>query len=445
MLKHIKIFNFTESDIDKLIQSAGGVKIPEINNKNEFTSDYLINEAIVELKLINEEGFQKENRQKELGDLFEKNQPGKPVKIIHPKLLNKNEQKKYNNIIEKPIKTAIKKGNTQLKETNKRLGGKTKVLLIINNGYQGLSASEFEDIAFNRTKNDTSNIDHLIITGIYFYGDSFDYYAMSAFKLYSLNVSAPFPSYNLLLNEWNQMLDKYMTSMIQSPDSLKLEKLPVVDISFEYNGNTFVKPPPPIGKESVFFRNGRPRLNNSSYKVCPPTALILPSLSYQEWSIISENKKIPELKNSYSEYLSFLIELENQENNLLQPVLKMPVTLNNHQLKQISNFAQLCENASIQFNIKAKNIAEQAYTLQNRRITPISYILLFQTEIGQDENFDLASLFYIRDSNFSSDETTIFEDKRIIFLHALALAATYAIKYETDHVVIKKDNRFGWV
>ena len=80
-------------------------------------ADYELNEALIELKLVEEEGFDKEERQVKLANLFKENQPGRPVVVINPRLLDAAGQREYYNIVSGPIKTHVKKAAKQLENT----------------------------------------------------------------------------------------------------------------------------------------------------------------------------------------------------------------------------------------------------------------------------------------------------------------------------------------
>ena len=81
-------------DIDGVIRSAAGNRFA-----SEDSADYQLNEAIIEPKLITEEGFEKEERQRKLAELFKRNQPDKPVVILDPASLDRADQREYYNII----------------------------------------------------------------------------------------------------------------------------------------------------------------------------------------------------------------------------------------------------------------------------------------------------------------------------------------------------------
>jgi hypothetical protein len=285
----IRINRLTESDITAIVDAAGGVRYSADDSKEQrLNADYVINNAIVELKLVEEEGLEKDARQKKLSDLFVKYDTC-PVVVLDPKILSNEDQKKYFNILEGPIKTHVKKASKQLKSTHSRLPRDyKKILLIINNGYSALDMDEFRTIVEKCVKNDTNNIDYVICCGMYYYSDGFDSYVIAPFEIKAIYDNAEPEEFGAIQKSWNVFMDKLMTSFITEPDTNKHSKLPILDIEFEVNGISFVKPAPPFGSESNYWIAGRPRINSSNINECPVVGLAFPKLSKKSWNLIRD-------------------------------------------------------------------------------------------------------------------------------------------------------------
>jgi hypothetical protein len=186
-MQHIRIKTVTEDDFDEVITSAGGSRISE-----DGSADYRLNEAIIELKLVSEEGFEKVERQKKLATLFREMQPNHPVVLINPGTLNELGARSYCRIVETPIKSHCKKASKQLQLTAERFNPPpTRVLVILNVGYTLLSSDEFKDVCFKCVRNDTTGIDWVMCGGIYFYSDKFDNYVIAPLEEMALNLSRP--------------------------------------------------------------------------------------------------------------------------------------------------------------------------------------------------------------------------------------------------------------
>src|SRR6476646_10256274 len=102
-MEFIRIKNVSEADFDGVVQTAGGSRIT-----SEGSADYRLNEAVIELKLIQEEGFEKSSRQAKIAALFRAQQPKAPVVVLDPDTLDAAQSRDYYNIVAGPIKTHVK-------------------------------------------------------------------------------------------------------------------------------------------------------------------------------------------------------------------------------------------------------------------------------------------------------------------------------------------------
>ena len=115
-MEHLRIKKVSESEFDRFVQNAGGVRLT-----TEGSADYLFPDAVVELKLVMEEGLGKQTRQVKLASLFRELQPNKPVVVVDPELLDETGLRAYHSIVSGPIKSHVRKGAKQLKVTSRRL------------------------------------------------------------------------------------------------------------------------------------------------------------------------------------------------------------------------------------------------------------------------------------------------------------------------------------
>ena len=131
-----KLRKIEEEDIQNIVVAAGGkLAVPDDSVEKEFNADFLLGEAVLELKLAEDEPLEKIERQKKLAALFAANQPGRPVLVLDPALLNEDGKRTYYRLLEGPIKKSVKKAAKQLTVTNNKNGGKlSRVLIAINNG-----------------------------------------------------------------------------------------------------------------------------------------------------------------------------------------------------------------------------------------------------------------------------------------------------------------------
>jgi hypothetical protein len=449
----IKINKFTESDFDQIIFESGGKRyVQDSSIQKKSNADYIVNEVIIELKLLDEEALEKGIRQKKIAALFKEVQPERPVVIIDPSILTEEQKRKYYNLCEGPIKTGVKKAAKQLDQVYTDTGkNKLRVLLIVNNGYSSLSMDEFKNIVLKCVRNDTSKIDFVILCGLYWYGDGYDNYAFTPFELVPINISKSFLSFDLLQKSWNQFINYFMTKFIREKNLEGHSKLPQMDIVFDLDGTTFIKPARKLGKSSWFWKEGeRGRKNTTGISECPPVARTLPYSTEADW--IKFKKLLPYEKffrNTYTEWKSWAEERKTMNNDILIPFLFINIEFepcvkwcehNYHSLgfHEISNYAVHI------FDTNVKEIINKAVEIKSNDIRPARYLLLKTEEIGQDKKYDISHLFYISLFPGFEREEKVFMNEQLFFEYALSLAGAYAIKYNINSIYYNIDGRYSW-
>lgn len=440
----MKINRLSEDDFTKIIKQAGGSRYSQDDSRERnLNADYIFDDAIVELKFVEEEGVEKEARQLKLSKLFLKYEES-PVIVLDPLILSQKDQKQYFNIMEGPIKTHVKKASKQLKATNTELGKSLrKILIIVNNGYSSLDQDEFSQVVTKCVKNDTTNIDFVISCGIYYYSDGYDSYFLGPFELCKIddfNVPHEFES---IRNSWNIFLDQYMTRFITEPDREVNARLPVLDLEFQVNGRTYIKPTPQFGKKSEFYVTGRPRVNSTGIEISPIVAKTFPKLSRQVWelvrSTISDSWKLQE---SYEEWTCHYMNEEENYINELQPLVPINVELDNSSL---DCFSDLCAIANDQFNELAKKIILSARKIDDTKVEVTRYIYLVIQVIGRDKKNDLASIYIASGTEQPVITDVIVENQQVFFEWGVSLASAYAIKNGIDVVLYSKNTKYAWI
>lgn len=269
-----------EPDLDSVVEEAGGRRAhPDADKREEVGADYVLGSTVIELKLLDEEGFGKPERQAKLAQLFKPTQPERPVVVLDPDLLPDTEQRRYRNIIEQPVKGVIAKAKKQLVQTRSELPETTgSVLWIFNNGYTALDHETLEALAANRVRQDTSNIDGVIVSGCYYHSDGFDSVFLWPCSYVPIRVDHPFPEFEAVQEQFQGFANQFMTELMQltEPSGGKGE---VRDLVFDVCGIRYVRPAPVMGSQSEFHIRGRPRANSASEGGIPPVALIVPKLT----------------------------------------------------------------------------------------------------------------------------------------------------------------------
>lgn len=385
-MEYLKFSTFIESDFDEIIYNAGGYRYTDKHEvkDGERNCDYILDDAVIELKIIDENPTDKiKDKEEKLTKLA--NPFGTETKTVVLEPIEDN-QYEYYKILSTPFKNNLKSASKQLQKSSKKLNKKNKIAIIMNQGLTMTSHDEFKKIAIERTTNDTSGIDILIVCGIYYFSDKFEMIPLVYFEDFHIRGKDCKEIITKLRIAWNKKIKDYMTQQMVDTD-LQRTKEPIQDLFFELNGIRYVKPPIPWGKPSEFYgENGRPREDSSEDKECK-----------------SVNK-----------------------------FLKIPLTKSKNM--QIEKLKEKFEN--ILFNPIEYNGEFKHNTL----------IFVEVQEIGIDKANDIAFISYVKydkKSDITKGEWYIY-GQRIKFECALVLATTYCIELDAEAVYFMKNEDFKW-
>jgi hypothetical protein len=438
-MDYIRIKEVSESDFHTIVKKAGGVRL-----KGTGEADYLLNEALIELKFIVEEGFDKIKRQEKLAALFKQRQSNRPVIVIDPESLDEAESKKYYNIVARPIRKAVKKAAGQLEITSQRYNPRpTKVLTILNLGYTALFPDEFRSVCFNCVLDYADNIDWVICGGLYFHSDGFDNYLFERFDAIPINVNRLFPSYETLLNSWHLFVEDLATSLCREIAPPDQSRLPVLDLDFEIDGIRYVKPAPTV-PSNCFPPGQSPRDNSSGLEKCPPVARTLPHLSEIDWKCFKE--KIPSsqyLQSSYKEWLKYERDEDKKHSIKLKPIVTMDVRYADFAawIKNTSEewrYPDLCYFSKFLFEKRIREILDGMKEKTNISVVPLEYIYFVIHEIGRDKVNDLCSIYYICEIPGFERKENILKNEKLFFEYGATVAASYAVKRKIDALFYNK-------
>lgn len=453
-MDYVKIGKLTEGDFDAIITKVGGRRYSSDQSRETVkNADFVLGNAIVELKLIDEEGLEKEERRRKVADIFRARQLGRPVIVLRPDLLDEKGRRAYYRAMIGPIKTHVEKANKQLRKSAEEMGADpARVLLLVNNGYAALSHEEFKDIAVRRSCNATHNIDTVVVAGLYYYSDTFDSYFFSSMDLFPIRIDRPFKDYDKLLAEWQKFGVNHLTrNFIFGEQTHDEQRLPVQELTYDLDGVTYVKPAPPMGKPSEFFANGRPRVNSSGITSCPAVAQTFPDLDATAWQRFKDGLPTePFFQDSYAKWLRHRRDQEELRGMPTRPFVPVAVSFD--------ACAQWCERHGRAFAIEGVcNYANSLFGEAVRRVldraqeygaSPIlvpRYVLLVTEVIGKDMANDLSSIYLVSNDLSGERRQPLIENQRVFFEHGLALAAAYAVKHGVDTVRHEKDLSNAWV
>lgn len=450
----LRIGRVTEADFDRIVAAAGGKRWSEISRTTHApNADYLLDGAVCELKLIEEEGLEKSERQRRLAELFRRYQQREPVVVLDPTCLDTVGERRYFKIVAGPIQTAMKKASKQLESTKTDFGADlTRVVIAINNGYTALTHDEFTHIVLKSARNDTQNIDTVIIGGVYYYTDEFDYYALFPFEEHPINIARSCSSFERLKKQWDVFADNTMTAVLQGkspPD--RADKMPVVDIAFDVDNITFVKPALRMGVPSRFWGAERPRRNSTGLTRCPPVGMTFPDLDETTWeqlrSLLGPSGF---LKENFVEWRQFRERELSKARELREPLVPIPITYD--------GFVAWCSQAGTQptetyMLAYAARLFDDAVReiLRNRRlssdlaIVPARYIYVETHEIGQDRVYDYSSISLVTEEPHGRRTETLVQFARFFHEHAIVLGSAYAIKFQVHVLVHERIRTHAWV
>jgi len=450
-LPYFQIRKISESEIEAVVNSAGGRRAHLDADKRSLQgADFVLGSSVIELKILEDEGLDKLERQHKLAKLFRKKFPHRPTIVLDRKLLDIQGQREYEKIMEGPIKTEIRKARKQLKQSRSELNVINTVLWVINNGYSSLDHSELMELVENRVRNDTSNIDDVVVSGAYFYSDSFDNFVLWVIDCIPINSDRCFQGFGALHEAWNALATRIMTESLTKPEEADETKEPIVDLSFQLDGVTYVMPAPLMERESEFFVNGRPRNNSTGITSYPPVATVFAGLCRSEWAKFKQLDALPDSFFNYADYSDWITaEARARSMCQLKPFITIPITFVGWRewARQLPKGASDLVHyyANDLFQEKFLSVIYDARELTDKSVLPHRYMLLITEEIGQDLAFDVSHLAEVRTLLSGNDYVDeVWTDKSMFFEQALAVAAAEAIARKVEYVFWQKDKTYAW-
>lgn len=401
-MKSLYVQTIQETDVQAMIESCGGrIAHPDADQREKRGADFILGDAAIELKCLDEDGLQKRTRQEKLASLFRSEGYTAPVVVLDREQLSEKGQRTYDRALEGPIKNAVASARKQLKQTrSERPELKRSVLWIINNGYTALNHQELLEHASRRVSNDSDQIDGVIISGLYYHSDTFDSLLLWPFDYLPI-WTAESRELDRLRGEWNGFAERFMTRMLLGETGQGPSKGPVVDTQFEVDETTYVRPAPPLGGESQFFKHGRPRQNSTGLTLCPKVALTFPGLSEADWEQFMEAAPWEFVFTAtYADWLRY--EKEAQDSGRPEcPFVRVPIDFEQWQTWQSSGSNEGHEKSVTEF---ANDLFQQAVQkrIANARerskatLLPARYILAVTDQIGQDKANDLSHILDVR-------------------------------------------------
>jgi hypothetical protein len=447
-----RIYPLIEKVFDEIVIAAGGNRAhPDHDRRTKRGADYVLGTAIIELKILEDEGLDKAPRQKKLARIFTSLAPNRPVHVLDRCLLDDARRREYDRALEGPLKQAVKSAKDQLVQSRLEYPHTTQsILMIVNNGNTALDHHEIIELLSHRAKNDTNQIDGIIVAGAYIHSDGFDTIALWPIDYIPLRTNIAFQEYDALREAFHKYAERSMTAAIIETPSEAMTKGPALDSSFDLNQITFVKPAPPLGYRSDFYIYGRPRLNSTGIETSPTVATIFPELSSTEWARFHETLPLEQrFGNSYQDWLKER-EQALKQGTPLKPLVPISITFE-HWLASLNNeiperpFQSICTFATREFQKRVTRVIDNAQSIEKLPTLPNRFILAWTQQIGQDEANDVSEILLVERSPGLEFRTTfLVQDARIFHRHSCTLGAAYAVKYNVDALLGKEDITYAW-
>ena len=447
-----RIQPISEAAVDEIIIAAGGMRAhPDADRRQKPGADYLLGDALIELKVLDEDGLSKPERQQKLAELFRRFGDKRPVVVLDRDRLPDSGQREFDRILDRPINGIVKKARDQLLQSRREYGQATcSILMVLNNGYTALDHDALVALVARRARQDTHEIDGVIVGGCYYYGDGFDSAFLWPLDYVPINVTASFHGFPELRRMWHGYAAKTMTAMIRGELPVDRGKGSVVDTQFDVNDATFVKPAPPMGRKSEFYVRGRPRKITRSDNTVPPVALTFPDMTVNEWQRFREVlPSDPLLCDSYAAWRKHRAG-GVEAGSVLQPFVATPVTRDGwlvwcDEHRQPKSLGSIRRYANELFSEQLMLLLTNAVEQKPDSATPSRYVLVITEEIGQDRSNDLTKIGLVQASG--PEDLVVKElvrDARIFHEHGLALAGAYALAEGVDCLMWQKDMHYTW-
>lgn len=451
-METFRVQPISENAVDEIMTRAGGSRAhADADRRDKPGADYVLGDALIELKALDDEGVSKPARQRKLADLFRKYGDTRPVVVVDRNRLPEEGQREFDRILDRPINGIVKKARSQLLQSRSEIEHTAcSILMVLNNGYTALDHDALVELVAHRARQDTQEIDGVVVGGCYHHGDGFDSIFLWPLDYIPINANSPFRSFEALKQAWHGHAERTMTALIRGETTLTAGKGPVVDSQFDVDGITYVKPAPPMGAKSEFYVRGRPRKGGYDGTNLPPVALTFPDMSGSEWRKFHEElPSDPVLCGSFREWRKDR-QHGIEAGSPLKPFIPVQVTRNgwaqwceDHQLPR--NGRTVRQYANELFSGRLRALLQAARERRSNSVVPRRYVLVITEEIGQVQTNDLIRIGLVEAG--VPDDLLIREllpSTRTFHEHGLALAGAYALSEGVDCVMWQKDKRYSW-
>lgn len=239
--------------MDGVIESLGWQRYADIRRPadGELNADYVAPTGdILELKIFEEEGLGRRERQSRIADLYRRVSASESIVNIdldHAPDAIRHELEKF---VSRPLQTAVRKASRQIRQSRTALGTDgAGILMAVNNGYSYLDADNFERLVVRRCRGDSRIINYVACITVDYHQGGFDGFVFCVVRSYAVRGDREWPEAEPFRIAVHRAFDKAMTQMMadQMNPHLWAGRLdPVTDICFVRNGVQYIRAAPDV-------------------------------------------------------------------------------------------------------------------------------------------------------------------------------------------------------
>ena len=165
-----------ESFMDKVVEAAKGRRLTEVeaDAQNGRNADYIVKDAIIELKDIQKEGLWVESRQDRLAQLLVGVAEGEDYVSLDPEGLSEDQWRSYIDVLGRPIQKQVMSAGKQIRASRDHLGLSRGGVVFLNTGYTSIPHRLFEALVERYCNKDTSQVDFAICISTWVLTNGFD-------------------------------------------------------------------------------------------------------------------------------------------------------------------------------------------------------------------------------------------------------------------------------
>lgn len=243
----------TESFMEDVVSSLGWKRYTDIRPSitGRANADFIAEGSIIELKIIEEEGLEKIERQDKIARLFQDVEKRKGEINLELETIPEDIRHCIEDLVLKPIQGVTKKTSKQIRQTREdmNLHSSKGILLIVNNGYSYLNAENFERLVRKSAIKDSTQMDFVFCVTVEYHQGDFDSFIFCTTRCHPINGEGSWNYEKRLKNSLDEKFTDAMKKMMRdqmNPTFWSTNLEPVSDILFERDGVRYIRRAPKV-------------------------------------------------------------------------------------------------------------------------------------------------------------------------------------------------------